>query len=53
MLNNRLSVVKMPKEKDRANLQYDAYKKESRKLLEFCEKMMGKREQEADTLELE
>ena len=53
VLNNRLLVVKMPKEKDRANLQYDAYKKESKKLLEFCKKMMGKREQKADTLKLE
>ena len=53
VLNNRLSVVKTPQEKDRANFQYDEYQKESRKLLDFCEKMMGKREKETDSLELE
>ena len=42
VLNNRLSVVKTPQEKDRANFQYDEYQKESKKLLDFCEKMMGK-----------
>ena len=52
-MNNRLSVVKTPQEKDRANFQYDEYQKESRKLLDFCEKMMGKREKEIDSLELE
>ena len=52
-LNNRLSVIRMPQEKDRTNLQYDEYRKESKKLLDFCEKMMGKREKEADPLKLE
>ena len=44
VLDNRLSVVKTLQEKDRANFQYDEYQKESRKLLDFCEKMMGKRD---------
>ena len=37
----------------KANLQYEEYQKESKKLLDFCEKMIGKREKEADSLELE
>ena len=53
VLNNRLSVIKTPAEKGKANLQYKEYQKESKKLLDFCEKMMGKREKEADSLELE
>ena len=53
VLNNRLSVIKTPAEKEKANLQYKEYQKESKKLLDFCEKMMGKREKEADSLELE
>ena len=53
VLNNRLSVIKTPQEKDKAHSQYDEYQKESRKLLNFCEKMMGKREKEIDSLELE
>ena len=53
VLNNRLLVVKTPQEEDRACFQYDEYQKESRKLLNFCEKMMGKREKEIDSLELE
>ena len=35
VLNNRLSVVKTPQEKDRAHFHYDEYQKESRKLLNF------------------
>ena len=31
---------------------YEEYQKESRKLLNFCERMMGKREKEIDSLEL-
>ena len=53
VLNNRLSVIKTPAEKEKTNLQYKEYQKESKKLLDFCEKMMGKREKEADSLELE
>ena len=53
VLNNRLSIVKTPQEEDRACLQYDEYQKESRKLLNFCEKMIKKREKEVDSLELE
>ena len=53
VLNNRLSVIKTPAEKGKTNLQYKEYQKESKKLLDFCEKMMGKREKEADSLELE
>ena len=53
VLNNRLSVVKTPQEKDRAHFHHDEYQKESRKLLNFCERMMGKREKEIDSLELE
>ena len=53
VLNNRLSVIKTPAEKGKTNLQYEEYQKESKKLLDFCEKMMGKREKEADSIELE
>ena len=53
VLNNRLSVVKTPQEEDRVRFQYEEYHKESRKLLNFCETMMGKREKEIDSLELE
>ena len=53
VLNNRLSVIKTPAEKEKTNLQYKEYQKESKKLLDFCERMMGKREKEADSLELE
>ena len=53
VLNNRMSVIKTPAEKEKTNLQYKAYQKESKKLLDFCEKMMGKREKEIDSLELE
>ena len=42
VLNNRLTVVKTPQEKDRAYLQYHEYRKESKKLLNFCEKMIEK-----------
>ena len=44
VLNNRLSVIKTPSEKEKTNLQYKEYQKESKKLLGFCEKMMGKRD---------
>ena len=53
VLNNRLSVIKTPAERGKTNSQYKEYQKESKKLLDFCEKMMGKREKEADSLELE
>ena len=53
VLNNRLSMIKTPTEKGKTNLQYEEYQKESKKLLDFCEKMMGKREKEADSIELE
>ena len=53
VLNNRLSVVQTPQEKDRAHSHYGEYQKKSRKLLNFCEKMMEKREKEIDSLELE
>ena len=53
VLNNRLPVIKTPAEKEKTNFQYKEYQKESKKLLDFCEKMMGKREKEADSLELE
>ena len=41
-LSNRLSVIRTPAEKGKTNLQYEEYQKESKKLLDFCEKMMGK-----------
>ena len=50
VLNNRLLVIKTPAEKGKTNLQYKEYQKESKKLLDFCEKMMGKREREADSI---
>ena len=53
VLNNRLSVIKTPKEKEKTNLQYKEYQKESKRLLDFCEKMIGKREREADYIELQ
>ena len=53
VLNNRLSVIKTPAEKGKTNLQYKEYQKENKKLLDFCEKMMGKREKEANSVELE
>ena len=53
VLNNRLSVIRTPEEKGKTNLRYKEYQKESKKLLDFCEKMMGKREREADSIELE
>ena len=53
VLNNRLSVIRTPEEKGKTNLQYEEYQKESKKLLDFCEKMMGKREKEVDSVELE
>ena len=53
VLNNRLSVVRTPQEEDRARSHYDEYQKESRKLLNFCEKMIKKREKEIDSSELE
>ena len=53
VLNNRMSVIKTPAEKEKANLQYKEYQKESKKLLDFCGKMMGKREKEIDSFELE
>ena len=36
VLNNRLTVIRTPEEKEKANLQYKEYQKESRKLLDFC-----------------
>ena len=53
VLNNRLSVIRTPAEKGKTNLQYKEYQKESKQLSDFCEKMMGKREREADSIELE
>ena len=53
VLNNRLSVIRTPAEKGKTNIQYKEYQKESKRLLDFCEKMIGKREREADYIELE
>ena len=53
VLNNRLSVIRTPAEKGKTNLKYEEYQNESKKLLDFCEKMMGKREKEANSIELE
>ena len=53
VLNNRLSVIRTPAEKRKTNLRYEEYQRESKKLLDFCEKMMGKREKEANFIELE
>ena len=46
-------MIRTPAEKGKTNLQYEEYQKESKRLLDFCEKMMGKREREADSTELE
>ena len=53
VLNNRLTVVRTPQEKDRAYLQYHEYRKESKKLLNFCEKMIEKQEKGIGSPELE
>ena len=53
VLKNRLLIIKTPAEKGKTNLQYKEYQKESKKVLDFCEKMMGKREKGANSLELE
>ena len=53
VLDNRLLVIRTLAEKGETNLQYKEYQKESKKLLDFCEKMMGKREKEANSIELE
>ena len=53
VLDNRLTIVKTPQEKDRTYLQYNEYRKESKRLLNFCEKMIEKREKGIDSLELE
>ena len=44
-------MIRTPAEKGKTNLQYKEYQKESKKLLDL--KMMGKREKEADSIELE
>ena len=51
--DNRLSMTRTPEEKEKADLQYREYQRESRKLLDSCERMMGKREKEANSIELE
>ena len=51
--DNRLLMIRTPEEKEKADLQYREYQRESRKLLDFCERMMGKREKEANSIELE
>ena len=48
-----MSVIKTQAEKGKTNLQYKEYQKERKNLLDFCEKMMGKREKEADSIDLE
>ena len=53
VLDDRLSVIRTPEEKEKTNPQYKEYQKESKKLVDFCEKMIGKREREADYIELE
>ena len=53
VLNNRLLVIKTPAEKGKTSHQYKEFQKESKRLLDFCEKMMGKREREADSIKLE
>ena len=51
--DNRLSMNRTPEEKEKADLQYREYQRESRKLLDFCDRMMGKREKEANSIEFE
>ena len=51
--DNRLSMIRTPEEKEKTDLQYRESQRESRKLLDFCERMMGKREKEANSIELE
>ena len=46
-------MIETPSKKAKTNLQYREYQEESRKLLDFCEKMMGKREREVDSSDLE
>ena len=51
--DNILSVIRTPEKKEKTDLQYREYQRESRKLLDFCERMMGKRDKEANSIELE
>ena len=51
--DNRLSMNRTPEEKEKPDLQYREYQRESRKLLDFCERMMGKRGKKANSIELE
>ena len=53
VLDKRLTMVKTPQEKDGAYLKYKEYQKESKRLLNFCEKMIDKREKGVDSLNLE
>ena len=46
-------MIRTPEEKEKTDLQYREYQRESRKLLDVCERMMGKREKEANSIELE
>ena len=46
-------MIRTPEEKEKTNLQYREYQKESKKLLNFCERMIGKKERETDSIELE
>ena len=46
-------MTRTPEEKEKADLQYREYQRESGKLLDFCERMMGKRGKEANSIELE
>ena len=38
VLNNRLSVIRTPKEKEKTNLQCKEYQKESKRILDFVRK---------------
>ena len=38
--DNRLSMNGAPEEKEKADLQYREYQRESRKLLDFCERTL-------------
>ena len=53
ILDNRLTVIRTPEEKEEMNLQYKEYEKESQRILKFCERMMKKEERGVDYLELE
>ena len=53
VLNNRLAIVGNSEEEAEVDLQYKEYQKESVRLLEFCRKMIEKKDKEAGYIEFD